>query len=95
MNTINPPVVLSQYEKVHSKSLRQKALDECLKHIRAEDSNTKYADLGPVNKVMNMLVVWLVDGPDSKAFQKHIYRNQDFLWYLNTIIISKNKHKDG
>ncbi len=81
-NTNSSKVVLSAYESVHNKGLRKKALDECLKHLRAEDSNTKFADLGPVNKVMNMLIVWIVDGPDSKEFQKHLYRNQDFLWYL-------------
>lgn len=36
--------------------LRQKALDECLHHIRYEDSVTTDFDIGPVNAVLNMFV---------------------------------------
>ena len=32
----------------------------CLDYIRAEDVQTNYVDIGPVNKVLNMLVVWSV-----------------------------------
>lgn len=39
-----------------------------------------FADLGPVNKVMNMLVSWMVDGPESRTFMRHLDRNLDFLW---------------
>ena len=45
-----------------------------------EDVNTAFLDLGPVNKVFNMLVVFLVDGPDSIPFRKHLERIPDFLW---------------
>ena len=45
-----------------------------------EDFNTAFLDLGPVNKVFNMLVVFLVDGPDSISFRKHLDRIPDFLW---------------
>lgn len=33
--------------------LRNMALKECMKHIHYEDENTRYIDIGPVNKVSN------------------------------------------
>ncbi|KAJ1535405.1 Lanosterol synthase (Oxidosqualene--lanosterol cyclase), partial [Cladochytrium tenue] len=72
--------VLTWYEWLPNSILRKPALDEALRQIRYEDINTKYLDIGPVNKVMNQIVVWLVDGPDSKSFQQHVERNNDFLW---------------
>lgn len=38
-------------------------------HIHYEDENTRYVDIGPVNKVINMLCCWFED-PDSTAFKK-------------------------
>lgn len=38
-----------------------------------QDENTRYVDIGPVNKVLNMLCCWLED-PDSEAFKRHIPR---------------------
>jgi lanosterol synthase len=70
------------YEKVPNSLIRQKALQEVLRLIRAEDENTKYLDLGPVNKAVNMLVTWVVDGPESDSFKKHLERIPDFMWYF-------------
>lgn len=39
-------------------ALRRRALDETLRHVRAEDANTHYIDIGPVNKALNMAVEW-------------------------------------
>ena len=36
---------------------------------RLQDENTRYVDIGPVNKVINMLACWLEE-PGGKAFQK-------------------------
>lgn len=68
------------YEKCPIPSLRKVALDKALSKIRMEDENTSFLDLGPVNKVFNMLVVFVVDGGDSKTFQKHLERFPDFMW---------------
>ena len=38
-----------------------------------QDENTRYIDIGPVNKVINMLACWF-DDPDSDAFRRHIPR---------------------
>lgn len=42
---------------------------QVMKHIHYEDENTRYVDIGPVNKVINMLCCWFED-PDSLAFKK-------------------------
>ncbi|KAJ3302144.1 Lanosterol synthase (Oxidosqualene--lanosterol cyclase) [Kappamyces sp. JEL0829] len=72
--------VLSVYEKLPNAFIRKMALQEALKQIRMEDENTDFLDIGPVNKVMQMLVIWIVDGPESKTFAKHVARVPDFMW---------------
>lgn len=59
--------------------LRKKALQEVMEHIHYEDENTRYVDIGPVNKVINMLCCWLED-PEGPAFKKHLARVPDYLW---------------
>jgi cycloartenol synthase len=59
--------------------LRKKALKETMVHIHYEDENTRYVDIGPVNKVLNMLCCWFED-PTSEAFKRHIPRLFDYLW---------------
>jgi len=59
--------------------LRKKALAEAMKHIHYEDENTRYVDIGPVNKVINMLCCWFED-PDGESFKRHLPRLWDFLW---------------
>ena len=41
-------VVLNTYESIHSQWLRNKALEECLDHIRADDTTTHGISIGPV-----------------------------------------------
>ena len=59
--------------------LRRRALAECMKHIHYEDENTRYVDIGPVNKVVNMVACWAED-PDSDAVRRHLPRFHDYLW---------------
>ncbi|GLI71700.1 hypothetical protein VaNZ11_017006 [Volvox africanus] len=59
--------------------LRRMALAQCMKHIHYEDENTRYIDIGPVNKVINMLCCWLED-PNGTPFKKHLVRAADYLW---------------
>lgn len=59
--------------------LRGAALKEVMKHVHYEDENTRYIDIGPVNKVLNMLCCWFED-PGSEAFRRHIPRLYDYLW---------------
>lgn len=60
-------------------TLRKWALDETMKHIHYEDENTRYVDIGPVNKVINMLCCWF-ENPNSEEFRAHLPRLHDYLW---------------
>jgi squalene cyclase len=64
------------------KYLREKSLEFVMSYIHAEDKQTNYIDIGPVNKVLNMLAVWIESGGDSKndKFLKHVARINDYLW---------------
>jgi squalene cyclase len=42
--------------------------------------NHSYIAIGPVNKMINMLCVWIREGPDSAAFRQHVARVPDYLW---------------
>ncbi|GBG00568.1 cycloartenol synthase [Raphidocelis subcapitata] len=59
--------------------LRAAAGREIMRHVHYEDENTRYVDIGPVNKVINMLCCWLED-PNGEALKKHIPRIYDYLW---------------
>lgn len=73
-------VILAQYEKCSLPPLRRVALKRVYDLILTEDDNTDFQDLGPVNKMMNFIVRWYVDGPESDAFKKHRRRRADFMW---------------
>jgi lanosterol synthase len=72
--------IMNVYERNHSSWVRKKALALALEHIRSEDRNTNWIDIGPVNKVMNMLSIWFAEGSDSENFKKHRARVDDYLW---------------
>lgn len=63
-------------------NLRKKALAFVIEYIHAEDEQTNYVDIGPVNKALNMLAVWIDSGYDinSEAVQRHIPRIDDYIW---------------
>ncbi|KAF3000096.1 Lanosterol synthase (Oxidosqualene--lanosterol cyclase) [Curvularia kusanoi] len=48
--------------------------------IQAEDKNTDFANLGPVNGPMNTLVSYIKEGPSGWAFQEHLKTLPEFLW---------------
>jgi hypothetical protein len=52
------------YERIHIKWIRNKALEETLEQMKAEDRNTKYICIGPVNKAINMLCMFYAYGAD-------------------------------
>lgn len=84
------------FERFHSTALRRWSLKEVVNHIRADDRNTKCISIGPVSptyaigsfeyeqisKVINMLVMWHVDGPTSTSFKEHVERIPDYLWLV-------------
>nr|XP_006636690.2 PREDICTED: lanosterol synthase [Lepisosteus oculatus] len=73
-------LIMNVYESHHSTSLRKRAVEELLSHIKADDSFTKCISIGPISKTINMLVRWYTDGPSSPAFQEHVSRIPDYLW---------------
>eukprot|EP01037_Dinobryon_pediforme_P018298 gene18298-18560_t len=71
--------------------LREKALLFVIDYIHAEDKQTNYVCIGPVNKAINMLSVWAADQRRegsfvgkpvmiSEAFLRHVPRVDDYLW---------------
>lgn len=61
---------------------RKISLDFVIKYIHEEDEQTNYIDIGPVNKALNMLSVWIDSGRDNanERFLKHLPRVDDYLW---------------
>jgi len=64
-----------------AKKLRAKGLDFAMRYMQAEDVQTNFIDIGPVNKVMNMLCVYHNSGLKiCKDFESHMARVPDYLW---------------
>lgn len=59
--------------------LRERALTNIMKHIHYDDEETKYVNICPINKALNMICCWSED-PDSDAVKKHLPRFFDYLW---------------
>lgn len=68
------------YEKTPLRKWRTKAVDFIKQYIDAEDKQTNYVNLGPVNQVINSIAVWHIHGKDSTQFKKHYERWFDYLW---------------
>lgn len=64
------------------RKLREMGLKFSAEYIHAEDIQTNYIDIGPVNKALNMLSVWIAGGKDNNNpdFQRHLQRVEDYLW---------------
>ena len=64
------------------RNLRQSGIQFAIEYIKEEDKQTNYVDIGPVNKALNMLCVWVDGGRDSLNvdFRKHLVRVDDYLW---------------
>ncbi|KAE8580644.1 hypothetical protein XENTR_v10024495 [Xenopus tropicalis] len=71
---------LNVYESYHIPALRRRAVHELYDHIAADDRFTKCISIGPISKVINMLVRWHVDGSESSVFREHVDRIPDYLW---------------
>ncbi|XP_077304291.1 lanosterol synthase [Lithobates pipiens] len=73
-------VLLNIYEAYHIPALRRRAVHKLYDHITADDRFTKCISIGPISKVINMLVRWHVDGSESPVFKEHVDRIPDYLW---------------
>lgn len=72
--------LMGVYEQCRIEPLRQAGIRRAYELVVMEDENTKYQCLGPVNKMLNQLVRWHVDGPGSEAFALHVEKTRDFVW---------------
>ena len=70
----------NNYEKFKCSWLRKKAIEYILKYLNAEDAQTDYINIGPVNKAINSICIWDAYGKDSEQFKKHVARWYDYLW---------------
>jgi len=72
---------LNAYETYFPKNIfRPKALQFIIDYVCAEDKQTNYVDIGPVNKFINMLCCFHRFGRDSLQFRLHQSRIVDYLW---------------
>eukprot|EP00924_Labyrinthula_sp_SR-Ha-C_P013057 augustus_masked-scaffold_12-processed-gene-8.5-mRNA-1 protein AED:0.01 eAED:0.01 QI:0/-1/0/1/-1/1/1/0/801 len=60
--------------------LRNYSIERTLDYIDAEDDHTNFIDIGPVNKVMNLVCVYYRHGAESVRFKQHVERLHDYLW---------------
>jgi farnesyl-diphosphate farnesyltransferase len=60
--------------------LRAKAFPFVEEYMHAEDEQTNYICIGPVNKVLHTLITFENAGSDSKAYRQHVARVPDYLW---------------
>ena len=62
--------------------IRQYGLLFSLEYMHAEDLQTNYIDIGPVNKVLNMISMYHASGNNinDEEVVKHLMRVQDYLW---------------
>ena len=76
LRTVNR--VLARYEKRPSARLRDRSCAFVLDQLRAEDRNTNYLCIGPVNKLFNTLV-WFFADPSGESLRRHKERLPDYL----------------
>jgi len=55
----------NNYEKIKWSWLRKKSTYYILKYLNAEDEQTNYLNIGPVNKAINSICSWHAYGKDS------------------------------
>jgi squalene/oxidosqualene cyclase-like protein len=62
--------------------VRARGLAFAIEYIGAEDLQTNFIDIGPVNKVLNMLSRYVEAGntQHTDAFKRHLARVPDYLW---------------
>ena len=62
--------------------IRKKGLAFCKDYMTAEDLQTNFIDIGPVNKVLNMVSAFHAAGNnvDHDTIQNHMMRIPDYLW---------------
>ena len=70
----------NSYEKIKPSWLRNKSLKYILNYIDAEDAQSNYLDIGPVNQAINSICIQHAYGRESEQFRRHVARWYDYLW---------------
>jgi lanosterol synthase len=81
-SVVNEILLFYEHKLGGCKWLRDRALAKCYEHMRFDDTSTNYICLGPVNKCLNMLVTFIVEGSsiDAEPVKLHLERVPDYLW---------------
>lgn len=66
--------------RFHSTTLRKMSMDWIYEVMKKEDEFTHNICIGPVNKMINMLVCFIQEGKGSAAFKAHLERIPDYMW---------------
>ncbi|KAF2192004.1 lanosterol synthase [Zopfia rhizophila CBS 207.26] len=83
LNLINWILVFIWFPFLRTASLKKKGEEWTWWLIRAEDDNTQFSNLGPVNGPLNTLASYIHDGPDSHNVREHLNTLPEFLWVKN------------
>lgn len=67
------------FERLHSPTLRKRALEEVKRHIDHEDQSTNFIRIGPVNAVLNTLVHYF-DNPQGSEHLRSWETLPTYLW---------------
>jgi lanosterol synthase len=67
------------FERVVPRSLRRRAMDLVLEHVRYEDRATSFVNIGPVNKVLNAFVHFFRPG-GREDFDRAFAACDEYLW---------------
>nr|AFG34073.1 lanosterol synthase [Bipolaris eleusines] len=76
-------IVVIWWPFLRTERLAKRAEEHVLWLIEAEDENTDYSNLGPVNGPMNTLCMYIRDGPGSHAVREHLKTLPEFMWVKN------------
>jgi squalene/oxidosqualene cyclase-like protein len=61
-------------------ALRARGMRFAAEYMAAEEEQTNYVCIGPVNKVLNIIVAHARSGAGSEQFLRHLGRVPDYLW---------------
>jgi squalene/oxidosqualene cyclase-like protein len=71
--------LLLKFERRAPALLRQRALAHVLEQMRHEDENTDFICIGPINKLLHVLV-WHFERPGGRELKEHARRLADYLY---------------
>jgi len=73
--------IITQYEKYCVPTrFSNAAVKRVWQLICAEDDNTDFLCVGPVNNALHLLAVYYHEGRDSYRYKRHVERLPDFMW---------------